>query len=255
MGVSYAAASSENTEPGTPFDQSQTIWSCSAWCKPVDATLNTAVVSQRSKTDSTAIMMQMDLNADTARILVRDNAGNINSAAVSGPADNTWGHFLATRNGNEVQVVYDDGTPATEAGSTIGTISAADAPGIGVLWPGNSSGSAFWDGSLAEVAFWAGIKLAAAEIAALAKGCSPLLVRPASLTHYWRMRNLGEVSDQIGRNALTHNNTPTSAGEHPLIIYPRHKRIITMPSAVVAEEFLGRQYPQGVMRGVMRGAA
>ena len=73
-------------------------------------------------------------------------------------------------------------------------------------------------GSVAEVGIWAAA-LSVSEIAALAAGVSPLLVRPASLIGYWPL--IGRYSPEIdlkGRAEMTVTGAVTAVP--PRIIYP-----------------------------------
>lgn len=73
-------------------------------------------------------------------------------------------------------------------------------------------------GDVAEIAIW-NVDLSlpeyAADVAALAKGISPMTIRPADLVHYWDLtRNL---TDRVGGCTLTPFNAPT-VSEHPRVI-------------------------------------
>lgn len=102
-------------------------------------------------------------------------------------------------------------TPNTaNVATTIGYRAATD--------PGNFAG--FTDGRIAEVGFW-NVVLTAAEIATLAKGYSPLFVRPASLISYLPLvRALVDYK----RGVPTLVSAPTAGSAHPRIIMPRGKR-------------------------------
>ena len=91
--------------------------------------------------------------------------------------------------------------------------------GTGVL-SGTNITTRTWEGGLAEVAAYAA-ELSAGEIAALAKGFSPLLVRPSALVGYWPLGGpyAPTTIDPVGSNTLTANGG-ASAESHPKIIYP-----------------------------------
>jgi len=71
-----------------------------------------------------------------------------------------------------------------------------------------------WDGSLAELGVWDAI-LSPAEFAALGKGYSPLLIRPASLVEYVPM-----VRATLSRKLAAPSITGTAVRPHPRIILP-----------------------------------
>lgn len=89
----------------------------------------------------------------------------------------------------------------------------------------------YFGGSVAEAAAWS-VALDAAEIAALAKGVSPLLIRPQSLLGYWPFLN--SAAPDIDRwNAgfnLTPTNTPTMA-DHIAVFYPAVNDLIEVGAA------------------------
>lgn len=75
----------------------------------------------------------------------------------------------------------------------------------------------FADGRVAEAAIW-NVALTASEVAALAKGVSPLQIRPASLQAYWPL--IGRQSpepDWVGGFNLTLTNAPANAAHVPVM--------------------------------------
>jgi len=73
-------------------------------------------------------------------------------------------------------------------------------------------------GDVAEVAIWdVSMTLAqyAADVAALAKGISPMTILPGNLLHYWDLTR--GLQDRVGGCTLTPFNSPT-VSEHPRVI-------------------------------------
>jgi len=73
-------------------------------------------------------------------------------------------------------------------------------------------------GDVAEVAIWdVSMHLAqyAADVAALAKGISPMTILPGNLLHYWDLTR--GLQDRVGGCTLTPFNSPT-VSEHPRVI-------------------------------------
>lgn len=97
---------------------------------------------------------------------------------------NVWTHCAGVRASTSSAFAYADGVEGTELTTTVG-----DPPGIDVVTcgadttvtPGNVWGGG---GRLAELGFW-NVALTAVEIAELAAGASPLMVRPQSLQAYY----------------------------------------------------------------------
>jgi hypothetical protein len=88
----------------------------------------------------------------------------------------------------------------------------------------------YWPGSIAEAAIW-NVALTDDEVAVLATGVSPLLVRPQSLVFYAPFIR-DDDEDLVGGLSLTANGGPT-VGVHPRVIYPGIP-IMTMAIATAA---------------------
>lgn len=127
---------------------------------------------------------------------------------------NTWHHGAAVFSAINSRQSFLNGT-----GSTVNTGSSTPS-GINRL---NISGAyapslvAFFAGGLAEVAVWSAA-LTAEEIAAIAKGFNPRLIRPQSIVYFNRLIN--ESLDSRGGLALTNVGGATAVATHPKIIYP-----------------------------------
>ncbi|KKK59939.1 hypothetical protein LCGC14_3029330, partial [marine sediment metagenome] len=83
---------------------------------------------------------------------------------------------------------------------------------------GISTPQSYMDESIAEVAIW-NVALSNAEVALLAKGFSPLLIKPESLVSYWPLVR-DDDNDWIGGFDLTAFNTPTVSDHPPVIMHP-----------------------------------
>ncbi|HUT30310.1 MAG TPA: hypothetical protein VMX13_11005 [Sedimentisphaerales bacterium] len=87
-------------------------------------------------------------------------------------------------------------------------------PGSGAL--ARSTVTGYWARRLAEVAIW-NTDLDDADAALLAKGASPLFVRPANLVRYWPLIRGGRC--RISGGSLTDQGSPGVA-RHPRLLYP-----------------------------------
>lgn len=117
------------------------------------------------------------------------------------------------------------------ASYTIGTTDAnVEFIGAGLATQPRSNTSTQFDGRIAELAIWTD-DIGAAGFAMLAKGFSPLMVRPDALLCYWPL--IGNYSPEIdlisGKNATV--NGTVAAASHPRIIYPTRPQAIFVPSA------------------------
>lgn len=144
-----------------------------------------------------------------------DAGGTFDSSTTTGTVTNgTWSHAAAVFASATSRKAYLDGTVATENTTNISPGSLSDTRVGAAFGPQN-----FYDGDIAEAAIW-NVALDAAEIAALAKGISPFLIRPASLIAYWPL--FGNNSPEIDRWKNKSDLTVTGAtkGAHPRQYYP-----------------------------------
>lgn len=140
-----------------------------------------------------------------------------------GPAEldtaNQWYHIAGTMSSGNNKYVYVDGSPgaldffyANPVSLDLTTLGAFERIS-GPQWP--------LSGGLAEVGFW-NIDLDTSEISALAKGISPLLIRPQNLVAYWPLIREGAAG--VYRDIIGGLDTVESGGSatapHPRIIRP-----------------------------------
>lgn len=141
-------------------------------------------------------------------------------------------HLAGVAASHTSRYTYLNGTPGAESTTDIGSVSGVDRLTIGA---GIASGSVEnpLDGTIYEVGVW-NVALTAAEIASLAAGVSPLLVRPESLVSYCPVWGRSDPEPDLidgGGYALT--NAPAYA-THGRVLYPRRSRAIYVPSAAGA---------------------
>ena len=113
------------------------------------------------------------------------------------------------------------------AGGTVSLDGAAYSAGLKISAGGNtpllsiSSAGVYRAiaGDVAEVAIWGDVPMNleqyAADMAALAKGISPMTILPGNLLHYWDLTR--GLQDRVGGCTLTPFNSPT-VSEHPRVI-------------------------------------
>ena len=129
----------------------------------------------------------------------------------------SWAHICGVFAAADSRTIYLNGgnsvtdasnrTPATVNKTTLGAY----------YYDGALSG--YLDGKLGEAAIW-NVGLTAAEVAILALGYSPSLVRPASLVSYWPI--IGKTSpeiDLVGTFPMTIGGAPASTA-HTRVFYP-----------------------------------
>ncbi len=147
-------------------------------------------------------------------------------------------------------VKYTEGSGMTRRFTTSGTaVSGGDSFTTGAL---NDGVSDFITGQQQELAWW-NVILPDEICLALSLGYSPKFF-PTDRVEYFPL--LGNNTESVDSANGLDTNSGTTVIDHLPTIYPSRQQIIPAVAAVGgAEEFLSRMYPQGVMRGVMRGAA
>lgn len=197
------------------------------WFNVDNKTAKHTLLSINKSGDSThKISITADGPRNSGTVVASAQAGGSEAVAVSTTqfSASTWHHAVGVFTSNASRTVYlDAGGSATAAGTrspTLDTTSIARA----------MSGTNACDGRIAEAAVWS-IELSAADIASLARGVSPLRVRPDALVAYWPL--VGRASpeiDVVGNNVMTLTNSPTAAA-HPRVIRRRARRFWTVPAA------------------------
>lgn len=148
----------------------------------------------------------------------------------SGFTGAAWNHGCVVGVSATSAISYcNGGTPGTDTTSC--TPSGFDNTTIAVSH--RDTHTKYFSGDIAEVAIW-NAALDANEVTSLARGYSPLLVRPSALVAYWPLigRFDPEIDVRAGQN-FTLTNTPIYA-DHPKIIYPSKTRSMKGYTSVVA---------------------
>lgn len=204
--------------------------SISAWFNSDDDTITQGLVALADNNSSRRVTLNI---TNGNNVYVSDVGSSARTATTSTTwTANTWHHaggvFVST---TERSVFLDGG------GKDTTTISSGQTWGMDTTYIGvNENGATvtlyqYMSGSIAEVGIW-NVELTDAEIAILALGYSPLLIRPQSLVAYWPL--IGRTSpeiDIVGGYDMTLNNGPTTAA-HPPILY--HDGLYTIPESVPA---------------------
>lgn len=146
-----------------------------------------------------------------------DDSGLNVFASKTGFSNGVWHHAAGVFTSTTSRQAFVDGV-----GGTIGTTSRSFPTTLDGIWMGVLPESTFIEpaeGRLAEVGVW-NVALTDAEIASLASGVSPLMVRPQNLVGYWPLYTSGAEPDWVGENPLTETGTVVKAAHPPLIVYP-----------------------------------
>jgi len=154
------------------------------------------------------------LGFDLADIIAETYAGSYSySVALSSSSTGVWEHACAVFYAANSRAAFHNG--ANKGTDTVSlTPAGIDRTSIGRA--GDSTPGYYFDGSIAEAAIWSAA-LTDDEVAILAKGVSPLLVRPESLVFYCPLIR-DDDEDIVGGLSLTAVNGPTVTA-HPRVLY------------------------------------
>lgn len=167
------------------------------------------------------------------------------TASVSGTYTG-WSHGAAVFGSDTSRYAYGNGVAGTE-NTTAKTPASVNRTSIGNLDDSSGYSTNWYTGDAAEIGIW-NVALDAAEIAALAAGVCPLLVRPTSLVSYWPI--IGQYSPEIdmkGGYGLT--VTGTSTANHPRIYRASGPLQLGVPYVAPSGYFNRYYYEQFIARG------
>lgn len=198
-----------------------------AWIKTSNLTdpLTIASISLGSSTRRHALTVGFDT---TARIQFMSDLATSPVTATSGTevTSNTWHHAAGWVASNSSRAAYIDGTNRGTNGNSKTWTNGVDRITVGAE-DNNNSLFRHFDGVIAELGIWNDV-LTDEEVAILALGVSPLLVRPQNLVHYQPL-----VRDVVALKGTAPGTiSGTAAADHPRIFMPRSALI--WPGAVGA---------------------
>lgn len=180
------------------------------WANLANVTANHTLVSISDVGSDIRYFRLYAAGADAGDFVKFDSRDGTLATAASSAAysASTWQHFCGTSSAVNARAAYlngaNSGTNTTSVTPTL--LDATDIGRLNRLTPTN-----FCNGSIAEVGIWSAA-LTDAEIASLAKGVSPRLVRPQSLAFYVPM--VRDIFDFKGLT-LTPGGTATTVTAGP----------------------------------------
>lgn len=193
------------------------------WARVADVTVAQALMCIGYTINNNFFELQ---SANGGPLAYEDNAGvAVQAQATAAPTNNTWFHAAATFTSTTSRAAFLNGTnKGTDA--TLLATPAVDTTTIGCEFA-TGTPQVFTNGDIAEAAVW-NITLSDTNVAELARGMSPMLVRPDALVAYWPL--WGTITTEpdrfVGAFHLTGFNTPTQATQHPpTMIYPSRPNI------------------------------
>ena len=200
MAFNFVAASSQFLEITTGVLTAAPI-SMACWFQPVSGTANYTIMYLGTINSTSNFFRLQQPATGVIRATTNDGTGSnadTSTTTTSGAWQHVCGVFAAANSRASYLNGAGKGTNATSRTPTgiNGTL-------IGASYNTPSGKTIFMNGNIAEAALW-NIALTDADVASLAAGFSPKLIRPEGLIAYWPQ--IGAVSPAIdvrGRNELT----------------------------------------------------
>ena len=186
------------------------------WFKGDDLTADSCALSITDKDTNVdyfgLFVRKTDTYANKVEYGARSAAGGSPTAATTTAwSANTWHHVCGVEISTASRAVYiDGGSKGTE--TTDITPLNLDRTTVGVL--DRLSPVLYASGRIDHVSIW-NVALTDAEVAQLAAGASPLLIRPTGLVAYWMLVG-GVLVDVIGGVTLTNNGAAVDPDHSPL---------------------------------------
>lgn len=223
-----------------------------AWGRTSNATFYQTLVVIEDSTDShyAYLVFRNSAGAQTAVLDFQAGGANRRSETTTTYSADTWHHLCAVMaSATDRRVYLDAGGVGSNVTSTV--FPTVDRGHMGS--DETSAGGAALQGDLGDVAMW-NVELTTSEIAALAKGMDPRLIRPSALVFYFRGWDNEPYIDRSKSNVALTNSGSVAAGAHPRMFYKkrRHIRRFTTAAAagIVGPLFGGRHLSGG---GILAG--
>lgn len=198
------------------------------WFNPTAVTQSDVLIAITDGSSNNTFRLEAGgaVAGDPVRAITRAAASQANADTSTSISAGSWQHGCAVFSAINARAAYlNGGGKGTNVTSR--TPTGINATSLGM------EGASFepYTGLIAEAAVW-DAALTDAEVAILALGVSPLLVRPASLVAYWPLigRNSPE-NDRVGTFPLT--VTGATVADHCRIIRPRGVRYFAVPASLL----------------------
>ena len=219
MARAFVRASSQYLEHAAAVVTAYPV-TLASWFRSDDATVGQSILGVFNSTLDAWFRIEIrgDVAGDPVRIECV-NVSNANAATSTGYSANTWHHACGVVASATSRTAYIDGGSAVTDTTNQAVPGGLDTTAIARRVRAGGLNDFYFSGNIAESAIWSAA-LDAGEIAALAKGFSPLLIRPQSLAAYWPLG--GNDSPELDRWKSRFDMTVTGAtkADHIRIYYP-----------------------------------
>lgn len=229
MARAFVAASSQYLERTASVPITAPPLTISAWMHSTSLTVNQTVLQIQDKdVESHGFTLQAlgAFGGDPVRFAALDGGSGAADTSISYTI-NTWHHVCGIETSSTSRAAFIDGG---NKGTDTDSITPAGLDSVSIGRRGDSTPGPYFDGYIAEVAIW-NASLSDPEVAILALGYSPLLIRPQNLVAYWPL--IGRTSpeiDIVGGFDLTLFSSPTTIA-HPPMFYPTQPITLSPPSS------------------------
>lgn len=171
------------------------------WFRPVNVTANGTLMSlsvDTGATDRFVLQAAGAIVGDPVRLQIVQGGTSSNASVTGAYTANTWQHAAGVFTSSTSRRAYLDGVAGTLDTTNL-TPAGVNRTGLGYHITSGTR-SVFFNGRIAEAAIW-NEALSAADIAALANGFRPSLIRPSALVFYAPL--IREVVDVRANMSLT----------------------------------------------------
>ena len=212
---------------------------------------NTILATGNSAGSATHFRVLRTNTSSQVELSINDGVGTTNINSTSTFSTGAWNHGAAVFASATSRTVYlNGGNSATN--TTSRSPSGINRTAVGAKLGNTAAG--FHDGLLADVAAW-NVALSADDVASLALGFSPLLIRPDALIFYMPLWGFGSPEpDFRGGNIMTVNGAPAVGGSHPRVFYPSRGRARFIEAPPAGGSFVPATYGR-VVSHFFRGVA
>lgn len=235
MARAFVAASSQFLERASAVRSAAPL-TIAAWFKPA-TTGGDHTISGIYSAANTTNYFELVHSSTTLLAITADTPNGAVSASSSGTLSaGAWTHGVAVFGSSTSRDCFINGA---NKGSNATSCTPASLDTTSVGRRGHSAPTNYFGGDVGEVAIW-NVALDDAEVAALAAGVSPLLIRPTALVTYWPIiGNFSPEIDRVGRFELT--VTGATAAAHPPVWYPSSSaHIAHMPPVIPVDQLQWR---------------
>ena len=142
---------------------------------------------------------------------------------------NKWYHVCGIFVGTSERTVYLDGGSKNTRADASDTVDTWNRTSIGCSYKAGVANLPM-SGLVANAAIW-NVALTDEQVAALAAGAHPFMVRPDAIVAYWPLYTIGHLTDIISGSDMTAFNTPATSADGPPITYPGHAFIVPCTAA------------------------